>query len=75
MESIMCLIEDAGSNYAAFFPYLHGIAITGATIEEVKKRATESLIWYKRGIIEDNLEMPDELKGEYEITFYKLLKV
>lgn len=75
MEKIMVLIEDTGSNYGAFCPYIDGCVSTGATIEETKARYAEALKWHREGMMEDGCELPPELKGEYELQFYRLVEV
>ena len=75
MEKILCLIEDAGSNYCAFFPYILGVVTTGSTIEEIKRNAYDALGLHKRGVIEDGLELPKELEGDYDLVFYKMVEV
>ena len=52
MEKIMCLIEDTGGSYGAFFPFILGVVTTGTTIDEVKKNAKEVLEFYKETIVE-----------------------
>lgn len=71
----MCLIEDAGSNYCAFFPFILGVVTTGSTIEEIKRNAYEALELHKKGMIEDGFDLPKELKGNYELLFYKMVEV
>ena len=75
MERIICIIEDAGSNYAAFFPQILGVATTGSTIEEVKRNSHDALKFYKEESISSALDLPKELERDYELVFYKMEEV
>lgn len=74
MERIMVIIEDAGTNYSAFF-YDYPIITTAPTIADIKNKASEALLEYIEAIKESEAPLPTELKGEYKLHFYQLVEV
>ena len=52
-------IEKANENYSAFSPDLPGCVATGATREEAEKNRHEAIEMHVRGLLEDNLPIPE----------------
>lgn len=69
MKKITVIIERAENNFSAYVQEVDGIAATGKTIDEIKTSIIDAIDEYKASCKEFNLEIPAELKGDYEITF------
>ncbi len=59
MHRFLIIIEKANGNYSAYSPDLPGCIATGATREEAEKNMHEAIEIHVRGLIEDNLPVPD----------------
>lgn len=53
------VIEKAENNYSAYVPDLPGCVATGQTVEETKREIREAIEFHIKGIIEDNLPLPE----------------
>lgn len=69
MKKVTVVIERAEGNFSAYVREVGGITATGKTIDEIKASVIESIDEYKSSCKELNLEVPAELKGDYEISF------
>ncbi len=56
-------------NYGACSNQVMGCVATHKTLEGVKKAYTESLRWHLESMRADADEIPEALKGEYELEF------
>jgi len=68
MRKLIINIDWLPENYAAAHTDIPVVA-TGSTVEEVKTEFKEALEFHIEGIIEDGEELPEELKGTYELFF------
>jgi predicted RNase H-like HicB family nuclease len=59
MKRFLIVIEKAAHNYSAYSPDLPGCVATGKTREEVETNMHEAIAMHVRGLIEDNLPVPD----------------
>lgn len=59
MKRFLIVIEKAESNFSAYSPDLPGCVATGKTREEVEINMHEAMAMHVRGLIEDNLPVPD----------------
>lgn len=57
------------NNYSAFIENLDGVVATGATIEEIKENLLDAIDDYVETCKEMGCDLPDELKGDYDIEF------
>lgn len=69
MKKITVIIERVENNFSAYVQEVDGITATGKTIDEIKTSIIDAIDEYKASCKEFNLEIPAELKGDYEITF------
>ncbi|MGL5546571.1 MAG: type II toxin-antitoxin system HicB family antitoxin [Tannerellaceae bacterium] len=71
MNELNIVIEQSENNYAAYIDHddLGGIITTGATIEEIKTNMVEAINYYIESMVEEGFELPDILKGDYQLTF------
>jgi predicted RNase H-like HicB family nuclease len=53
------VVEDAGTNLAAYVPDLPGCVATGRTQEEVEQRIREAIELHLEGMREDGLPIPE----------------
>ena len=53
------IIEDAGTNYAAYVPDLPGCVATADTPEEVLELLREAIQFHIEGLREDGLPIPE----------------
>jgi predicted RNase H-like HicB family nuclease len=58
MRRYEIVIEDAGSNLAAYVPDLPGCAATGEFLEEVNRLIREAIELHLEGLEEDGLSVP-----------------
>jgi len=59
MYRFLVVIEKANGNYSAYSPDLPGCIATGATREEAEQNMHEAIELHVRGLIEDNLPIPE----------------
>ena len=69
MVTLKAIIETAENNYSAFIEGVDGIVATGSTIEEIKTNLIDALDVFVETSREMGLEVPEKLKGDYEIRF------
>lgn len=53
------VIENAGTNYAAYAPDLPGCIATAATSDGVKALLREAIQFHIEGLVEDGLPVPE----------------
>ena len=58
MRRYAIVIEDAGSNLAAYVPDLPGCVATGESLEEVNRLIREAIELHLEGLEEDGLSVP-----------------
>ena len=58
MKRYAIVVEDAGSNFAAYVPDLPGCVATGDTQEEVARLIREAIEMHLEGMVEDGLPIP-----------------
>ena len=66
---LKAVIEFADNNYSAYLVDVDGIIGIGGTLEDVKRSLLESIKYTVDEAVEDGLEIPEPLKGEYEVKF------
>jgi len=59
MRRFLIIIEKANGNYSAYSPDLPGCVATGVTHEEAEQNMHEAIEMHVRGLIEDNLPIPE----------------
>ncbi len=59
MKRYAIVIEDAGSNLAAYVPDLPGCVATGESEEEVHRLIREAIELHLEGLEEDGLPIPE----------------
>jgi len=59
MRRYAIVIEDAGTNFAAYVPDLPGCVATGETAEEVERLIREAIALHLEGLAEDGLPIPE----------------
>lgn len=69
MVILKAIIEKAENNYSAYFEGLDGVISVGDTLEEIRVNLSEALNVYIEAAKEMGCEIPEFLKGEYEIQF------
>ena len=66
MKRYAIVIEDAGSNLAAYVPDLPGCVATGDTKVEVERLIREAIVMHLEGMVEDGLAIPEpSIRVEY----------
>ncbi len=59
MKRYAIVIEDAGSNLAAYVPDLPGCVATGRSFADVERRIREAIVLHLEGMAEDGLPIPE----------------
>jgi predicted RNase H-like HicB family nuclease len=59
MRRYAIVVEDAGSNLAAYVPDLPGCVATGESEEEVGRLIREAIELHLEGLVEDGLPIPE----------------
>jgi predicted RNase H-like HicB family nuclease len=59
MKRYAIVIEDAGTNLAAYVPDLPGCVATGESAEEVDRLIREAIELHLEGLTEDGLPIPE----------------
>ncbi len=70
MRTLHVIIETAPHNYSAYIEEVDGIVATGSTIEELKSSIQEAIEFFLDTAIEDGDEIPEELRGKYELEYH-----
>lgn len=68
-RTLHVIIEKAETNYSAYIEEVDGITAVGSTIDEIKQNMLESIRIYIEVCEEEGFEVPEELHGDYEISF------
>jgi predicted RNase H-like HicB family nuclease len=58
MHRFLIVIEKADGNYSAYSPDLPGCVATGKTRDQVALNMHEAIDMHVRGLVEDNLPVP-----------------
>jgi len=61
MADYTIVIEDAGTNYAAYVIGLDGVITTGSTVEEVIENMQEAIPFHLEGMRLHGEELPERL--------------
>ncbi len=59
MKRYAIVIEDAGTNLAAYVPDLPGCVATGESESEVERRIREAIALHLEGMAEDGMPIPE----------------
>lgn len=59
MHRFLVVIEKTNDDYSAYSPDLPGCVTTGATREEVERNMHDVIGMHVRGLLEDNLPIPE----------------
>ena len=59
MYRFLVVFEKTNGNYSAYSPDLPGCVATGATREEAERNMHEAVEMHVRGLLEDNLPIPE----------------
>ena len=59
MKRYAIVVEDAGTNLAAYVPDLPGCVATDESVEEVGRRIREAIEMHLEGLAEDGLPLPE----------------
>ena len=59
MKRYAIVLENAGSNFAAYVPDLPGCVATGDTRKEVERLIREAIALHLEGLAEDGLPIPE----------------
>ncbi len=68
-QTVRAIVERADKNFSAYLDGIDGVVVTGRTFDEVKNNMFQAIEDYIQVCNEYGYEVPDELKGEYEIMF------
>ena len=63
------IIERADNNYSAYIDGVDGIVTTGNSVDEIKTRMASAITEFIEECNELGCEIPEELEGEYELSF------
>lgn len=69
MKPVVVIIERAENNYSAYLEGIDGIFAVGKSVDEIKKGIIDSVEVLKEECKEFGGEIPEALKGDYELIF------
>ena len=69
MKELTVIIEQTENNYAAYIEGIDGIVTTGRSVDEIKSNMIEAIDLYIDTCKDMGLEIPEELQGDYNLTF------
>jgi len=69
MQKIQVIIEKSKTGFSAYVPVLQGCVCTGPTVEETKQAIEEAIKFHIEGLQKDDLEIPVEFAGKYNLQF------
>ncbi|MCT4643868.1 MAG: type II toxin-antitoxin system HicB family antitoxin [Carboxylicivirga sp.] len=64
------VLEKTNTGYSAYLPSFSGVAVTGDSFSEVKENVREALDFHLEGMREEELDIPKEFQGSYELDFH-----
>ncbi len=70
MYRFLVIIEKVNDNYSAYSPDLPGCVATGATRQEVERNMREAIELHVRGLLEDNLPIPESTSSAEYVTVH-----
>ena len=68
-KTLKAVIEFADNNYTAYLADIDGIIGIGDTLDDVKKSLEESIAFTLEEAEADGVEVPEQLRGEYELKY------
>nr|WP_321520594.1 antitoxin HicB [uncultured Macellibacteroides sp.] len=68
-QTVRAIVEKADKNFSAYLDGIDGVVVTGNTVDEIKNNMCLAIDDYLQVCNEYDYEIPEELKGEYEIVF------
>ena len=69
MKTLRVIIERADNNYSAYIDGVDGIVTTGNSVDEIKNNMASAINAFVEVCKELKCEIPEEIKGEYELSF------
>ena len=69
MKPVVVIIERAENNYSSYLEGIDGIFAVGKSVDEIKKGIIDSIEVLKEECKEFGGEIPEALKGDYELIF------
>ena len=69
MKTLRIIIESTAKNYSAYVENLDGIVATGSTLSEIRSNMREAIAEYAETCRSAGCDIPEDLKGEYELAF------
>lgn len=69
MKDLTVIIEKTENNYSAYLAEVDGIVATGHNIDEIKANIVNAITALLEDCQEYGDEIPEELKGDYSLTF------
>lgn len=69
MKALTVIIEKTENNYSAYLAEVDGIVATGHNIDEIKANIVNAITALLEDCQEYGDEIPEELKGDYSLTF------
>ena len=69
MKPVVVIIERAENNYSAYLEGIDGIFAVGKSVDEIKTGIIDSIEVLKEECKEFGGEIPEALKGDYELIF------
>lgn len=68
-RKLAVIVEFADNNLSAYVKDVDGITVTGKDLKEIKNSTKEAVSLYVETCKEMGIEIPDVLKGDYELIF------
>lgn len=69
MKTLNVVIERTENNYSAYLAEVDGIVATGHSIDEIKENIVNAIAALMEDCKEYGEEIPEELKGDYSLSF------
>ncbi|HEC44540.1 MAG TPA: type II toxin-antitoxin system HicB family antitoxin [Bacteroides sp.] len=69
MKKAQVILEKAENNYSAYITEFEGCIATGSTIQDTKENVYDAVAFHLEGMKNEQLEIPDTFKGEFDFEF------
>lgn len=69
MKALTVIIERTENNYSAYLAEVDGVIATGHSVDEIKANIVNAITVLLEDCREYGEEIPEELKGDYSLTF------
>lgn len=69
METIIVKLEKTETGFSSYSDDVPGCISVGDTLDEIKINMAEAIQFHLESLLEYKIEIPEKLKGEYDLLY------